>query len=294
MTIRRAALLAFTLLAEAAGMAAPLTWGDLTSRPQPKASATIGYGADPLQHVDLWLPAGKGPFPVVLMVHGGCWQTDVAKADLMNWIADDLRKRGIAVWNIEYRGIDRPGGGYPGTFLDAAAASDLLRTAAAKYKLDLKRVVAVGHSAGGHLALWLAARRGIAPNSPLYAEAPLKLTQAISLGGLPDLEAASVPPGNTCGSDAVTGLVGQARAERTDVYIDTSPARMGSPGIPVTLVNATRDRIAPPAFAEAYAVRMKGEPRRVVIPEEGHVELIAPETKSWAATVKAIEAAVRP
>jgi pimeloyl-ACP methyl ester carboxylesterase len=69
---------------------------------------------------------------------------------------------------------------------------------------------------------------------------------------------------------------------------------MGSPGIPVTLVNATRDRIAPPAFAEAYAVRMKGEPRRVVIPEEGHVELIAPETKSWAATVKAIEGAVRP
>ena len=76
----------------------------------------------------------------------------------MNWIADDLRRRGIAVWNIDYRGVDRPGGGYPGTFLDAAAAADALRDHAARYNLDLSRVVAIGHSAGGHLALWLAAR----------------------------------------------------------------------------------------------------------------------------------------
>ena len=95
---------------------ARLTWPDLTGRPRPHASATIPYGADPLQRADLWLPAGKGPFPVVVMVHGGCWQTDIADRSLMDWIADDLARHGIAVWNIDYRGVDRPGGGYPGTF----------------------------------------------------------------------------------------------------------------------------------------------------------------------------------
>jgi acetyl esterase/lipase len=286
-------VLAFALsLLAGAAMAAPMTWADLTSRPQPKPTATIPYGADPLQHADLWLPQGRGPFPVVLMVHGGCWQTDVAKADLMNWIADDLMKRGIAVWNIEYRGIDRPGGGYPGTFLDAAAASDALRAAAPKYKLNLKKVVAVGHSAGGHLVLWLAARKGIPASSSLHAADPLRIAYAISLGGLPDLEAAATAPGDTCGPEAVPGLVGKPGA-RPDLYYDTSPARLPAPAIPVTLVNTTLDRIAPPTFAEAYAARMKGGPRRVVIPDEGHAELVAPETKAWAATVKLIEAAVR-
>src|SRR6185295_10962523 len=91
-------------------------------------------------------------------VHGGCWQTELGDRRIMNWIADDLRKRGIAVWNIDYRGVDRAGGGYPGTFQDAAAAADALRGAAPKYRLDISRLVAVGHSAGGHLALWLAGR----------------------------------------------------------------------------------------------------------------------------------------
>jgi acetyl esterase/lipase len=290
--MRRLATLALTLLAGTAAMCAPMSWADLTSRPQPKPTATIPYGADPLQHVDLWLPAGKGPFPAVLMVHGGCWQTEVAKADLMNWIADDLMKRGIAVWNIEYRGIDRPGGGYPGTFLDAAAAADALKGAATKYRLDLRKVVGIGHSAGGHLILWLAARKSIPASSPLHAKAPLALKAAISLGGLPDLEAAATPPGDTCGAQAVPGLVGKP-GDRPDIYADTSPARLPDPGIPVTLVNATLDRIAPPAFAEAYATQMKGKPQRIVIPDEGHAELIAPETKAWAATVKLIEALIR-
>lgn len=289
----RRALALLPFLYAGVAMAAPMTWSDLTSRPQPKPDATIAYGSDPLQHVDLWLPKGVGPFPVVLMVHGGCWQTDVAKADLMNWIADDLAKRGIAVWNIEYRGIDRPGGGYPGTFLDAAAASDKLRAAAGRYKLDLTRVVGVGHSAGGHLVLWLAARKGIAAGSALKDADPIAIKAAISLGGLPDLKAASMAPGDTCGQEAVPGLVGRPSAAHPDVYADTSPARLPAPGIPVTLVNATLDRIAPPAFAEAYAARMKGEPKRVVIPDEGHAELIAPETKAWAATVKIIEDALR-
>ena len=187
--MRRLALALTVALAVPA--AAKMQWSDLLSRPQPKPDATIAYGADPLQHVDLWVPSGKGAHPVVLMVHGGCWQTDVAKADIMNWISDDLRKRGIAVWNIDYRGVDRPGGGYPGTFFDVAHASDALIADAAKYHLKTGRIVAVGHSAGGHFVLWLAARASLPKSSPLHAPHPLKLAAAISLGGLPDLEAAA-------------------------------------------------------------------------------------------------------
>src|SRR5688500_11452462 len=135
-----------------------LVWPDLLERPRPEPDHVIRYGDQALQVVDLWLPAGEGPHPTVLMVHGGCWQSDIADRRIMNWIADDLRRRGVAVWNIDYRGVDRDGGGYPGTFLDAAAAADALRDHSSRYALDIANLVAVGHSAGGHLALWLAAR----------------------------------------------------------------------------------------------------------------------------------------
>ena len=145
-----------------------LTWPDLTSRPRDTPDATIAYGPDPLQVIDLWRPVGAGPHPVVLMVHGGCWQTSIADRRLMDWVAADLREHGIAAWNIDYRGVDRAGGGYPGTFRDVAAAADRLRSDAAAHGLDLTRRVALGHSAGGHLALWLAARHRIAADSPLH------------------------------------------------------------------------------------------------------------------------------
>jgi acetyl esterase/lipase len=290
--MRRNRILAMTAaLLAAPVVAGPMRWADLLDRPQPKPDATIAYGADPLQHVDLWLPKRAGAHPVVLMVHGGCWQTGIAKADIMNWIADDLRRRGIAVWNVEYRGIDRPGGGYPGTFLDVARAADLLETDARKYHLRADRIVAVGHSAGGHLALWLAARPGLPKTSPLSMPHPLKITAAVSQGGLPDLAAASVPPGNTCDNDPVPGLVGKPSAARRDVYADTSPAELPDPGTMVTLINGTLDRIAPPDGAAAYARKRKAH--RVTIPDEGHVELITPDTRSWAAAVRVIEEALR-
>lgn len=272
-----------------------MQWPDLLNRPRPKADVRIPYGRDPLQFVDLWLPKGKAPYPVVLMVHGGCWQTDVADASIMNYIADDLRTRGIAVWNIEYRGVDRAGGGYPGTFLDVAAAADALRVHGPRYHLATGRVVALGHSAGGHLALWLAARGRIGRTSALHAAKPLPLAAVISIGGLPDLEAAQVPPGDTCDAEPVRKLIGTPTPERPDLYSDTSPAAMFPFTTPQILVNATRDRIAPPAFAESYAAKAKAHGivvRRVTVPEEGHVELIAPGTASWAAELGEIEHAL--
>src|SRR4051812_20720119 len=165
-----------------------MKWPALLERPRPEPDATIAYGADQMQKVDLWLPAGKGPHPTVLMVHGGCWQSEIADRRIMNWIAEDLRRRGIAVWNIDYRGVDRPGGGYPGTFQDAAAAADALRAHAGQYRLDISRLVATGHSAGGHLALWLAGRPRLPQGSPLRSADPVPIHAVVSLGGLPDLE----------------------------------------------------------------------------------------------------------
>lgn len=265
-----------------------MIWPDLLERPRPEPDAEIRYGNDQMQVVDLWLPQGAGPHPTVLMVHGGCWTTEIADRRIMNWIADDLRKRGIAVWNIDYRGVDREGGGYPGTFLDAAAAADALRTHAPRHNLDIDPLVAVGHSAGGHLALWLAGRPRLPAGSPLRTPDPLPIDTAISLGGLPDLELASVPPGSGCGTEVIQQLTGGN-------FADTSVPRLAPLGVSQVLINGRQDRIIPLAYAEAYAapLRAAGDTVTVrVVDRTGHVELIAPETAAWVATVEEIEKAL--
>ncbi len=274
---------------KAAGGAAPrlMTWPDLLERPRPAPSTSIRYGEDPLQVVDLWLPEGAGPHPVALMVHGGCWQTEIADRTIMNWIADDLRRRGIAVWNIDYRGVDRPGGGYPGTFQDVAAAADALRTHAARHRLDTGRVVAIGHSAGGHLALWLAARRRLPAGSPLRTGDPLRIAEVVSLGGLPDLEEAARGPGSGCGTEVIARISGGRFAE-------TSVPRLAPLGVKQVLINGMQDRIIPTAYAEGYAAptRAAGDDVRVrMLDATGHVELIAPETAAWAAAVEELRRA---
>ena len=264
-----------------------MAWPDLLERPRPQPSASLPYGQDPLQVVDRWLPSGEGPHPTVLMVHGGCWQSEIADRTIMNWIADDLRRRGIAVWNIDYRGVDR-GGGYPGTFLDAAAAADALRTHAGRYRLDLSRLVATGHSAGGHLALWLAARPRLPQGSPLRTSDPIAIAEVVSLGGLPDLEEAARPPGSGCGTEVIARISGG----RLD---ETSVPRLAPLGLPQVLINGRQDRIIPNAYAEGYAAPMRaaGDSVRVrMIDRTGHVELIAPDSAAWAAAVEEIERAL--
>ncbi|MGI4731482.1 MAG: alpha/beta hydrolase [Janthinobacterium lividum] len=273
-----------------------LTWDDLTRRPRPHADATFSYGADPYQRVDLWRPAGTGPFPVVLMVHGGCWTTSIADRTLMDWIADDLRRSGIAVWNVDYRGVDRPGGGYPGTFADVAAAADLLGAKAGAYGLDVRHVVAVGHSAGGHLALWLAGRARLPAGSPLRTAHPLSIAHVVSLGGLPDLEATAAAADNGCGTQVVGQLVGARTPTHPDVYADTSVPRLLPLGVAQDLVNGEDDAIIPMRLATGYVARARAAGDRVTlhrIPATGHVELIAPETPAWAAAKRLIRAGLK-
>ena len=266
-----------------------MIWPDLLARARPQPTATVRYGPAALQVADVWVPDGPGPHPTVLIVHGGCWQSEIADRRIMNWIAGDLRGRGIAVWNIDYRGVDRDGGGYPGTFLDAAAAADALRSAAPKHGLDISRLVGVGHSAGGHLALWLAGRPRLPADSPLRTPDPLPIPHVVSLGGLPDLEEAARPPGSGCGTEVIGQLTGGR-------FADTSVPRLGPLGVMQVLINGMQDRIIPTAYAEGYAAPMRaaGDTVRVrMVDRTGHVELIAPESAAWAIAVKEIEKAIR-
>ncbi|WP_271299472.1 alpha/beta hydrolase family protein [Sphingomonas sp. CV7422] len=269
-----------------------LTWPDLTSRARGAPDATVAYGDDPLQVADLWRPAGDGPHPVVVMVHGGCWQTSIADRRLMDWAAANLRAAGIAVWNIDYRGVDRAGGGYPGTFRDVAAAADRLRDAAADFALDLRGGIAIGHSAGGHLALWLAARHRLSPDSPLHRPAPLAIGTVICLGGLPDLAAVAASPDNGCGTEVIARLVDPSRPSP---YADTSLP----PLLPIDavqhLVNGREDRIVPLRLGEAYVAQAQaaGDDARLhTVADTGHVELITPGTAAWTHARALVVAAV--
>lgn len=273
-----------------AAAATIMTWSDLLERAQPAADQRIAYGPGPLQFSEAWLPEGAGPHPTVLMIHGGCWQTEIAERDIMNWIADDLRGRGIAVWNIEYRGVDR-GGGHPGTYQDVLAAAESLRTNAARFGLITDDIIAVGHSAGGHLALWLAAAGALPEGHPLRPASPIDIYSVISQGGIPDLVAASGRPDHACGADAPRAMLGGRENASS-----TSASAMNPGRAELIMLHGALDRISPPEYGEDFARRMADKGREVVvevIPGEGHVELIAPGTASWARQVEIIEEAWR-
>ena len=192
---------AATLAAQAtgAGAAKLMDWPDLLGRPMPAPGEKIAYGRGPMQFGELWIPEGKGPFPVVLMVHGGCWLSGVARLSIMNYAADDLRRRGIAVWNIEYRGVDRPGGGYPGTFQDVAAGADALAT------------IAPAHLPGGWTAWWRAATRRAATSGSGAGRAPQAAGRQRAAGRAPARHRRRRQPGRSAGPGARGGR-GRLRA----------------------------------------------------------------------------------
>ena len=205
---------------------------DLANAPVPAGARRITYGTDAMNSANCACPS-KGPHPVAIVVHGGCWMAKLGSyppaavaLDNMRPMASALTEAGIATWNIEYRRIDQPGGGWPGTFLDVGAGADFLRTIALREQLDLKRVIAVGHSAGGHLAMWLAARQRVPAGSELHTGNPLVLTGAVNLDGPADLSAALAVEKQICGSPVITQLMGGAPDRRADRYRAASPVEM--------------------------------------------------------------------
>lgn len=245
------------------------------------------YGTDPLQFGKLRLPQGSGPHPVAIIVHGGCWLSKISNINSTEPLADALRDIGIATWNIEYRQVDNPGGGFPGTFHDVGQAADYLRQISSKYHLDLNRVVVIGHSAGGQLALWLAARHKLAKNEALYKQDPLKLNGVIVLGGVPDLEAAYTPAKQVCGEDVVGHLLGSTHEKTLKRrYKQASPIDLLPLEVPQVLIYGQADQVVPSVIGQKYAAvaKQKGEEvQLLVVPDTAHHEYIVPNTVAWAA-----------
>jgi len=274
-----------------------LTYKQILEREgRPVADYRIAYGAGPAQYGELWLPParGSGPLPVVVLIHGGCWVSDYPGIELVAFLADELRRNGAAVWNITYRRValeqNLQGGGYPATFNDVAQAVDHLRTLAATYPLDLKRVVASGHSAGGHLALWAAGRANIPVGSVLKSDASLPFKGVVSIAGLPDLAYAASATAHACGAGTVEKLVDHARHGK-DAYRDTSPIELLPLGVPQLLISGMYDGIVPPAHGWRYQTHAKARGEAVELLNlegAGHFELIAPWTASGKTVVQRI------
>jgi acetyl esterase/lipase len=268
-----------------------VTFEAIARRPHQKPTHIIPYGTQRDQFAQLWLPDGKGPFPVMVLIHGGCWLESINGLRLMPHIAEDLRKSGIAVWSIEYRRLGVNGGGYPGTFLDVATAIDHLREVAKAYPLDLTRVVITGHSAGGHLALWAASRRRIARSSAVYTENPLSVRAAISLAGVNDLDAYRSGNNRACSAKIINQLVNMNGRSKDNYFADTSPAAMLPLGVPQVIVTGMQDPIVPAHFASDYAEAAKkaGDDVTVISADNaGHFDVIDPESRIW----KPVKAAV--
>jgi acetyl esterase/lipase len=288
-------LAALLAVREAAGQR--LRPRDVDSLAAKPPTARIAYGTDSLQFGDLRLPAGPGPFPVVVLIHGGCWVHRLASLQNTTALADALRDAGVATWNVEYRRLDNPGGGWPGTFLDVAAAADSLRWLAQRYGLDLERVVAVGHSAGGHLALWLAARSKIPEGSPIRALKPIAVVGAVALGGPGDLRDFMTYGQRSCGAGVIDKLLGGTFEDVPDRWRAASPAELLPLGVRQRLVVGDDDFIMPERARDAYVARARAsddEVDLIVIPDAGHFEVIAPTTAAWPRVREAILELTRP
>ncbi|MBD8532127.1 alpha/beta hydrolase [Massilia sp. CFBP 13647] len=260
----------------------------------PAPSARVAYGTAPSQYAELFLPQGAGPFPVAVLVHGGCWTEKFGGIVQLRNMAGALAARGIAVWNVEYRRVDEAGGGYPGMYDDMHAALDTLAVQASAHRLDLARVVAVGHSAGGQLVQWIAGRARIPASSPLHRSGMLPVRAVVSLGGLADLRRERELIKSSCGRDTPE-LAGLPSATRPDVYADTNAAELMPNGSHTILVTGELDTISPPRVAHDYAARARaaGDGAEVVIlPGASHYDEVAATSPAWPLVLAAIERAL--
>lgn len=260
------------------------TSSDYLAFPQVPADERLHYGDHPAQFVDVFRPAGSGPHPTVLLLHGGCWQ---AAFDLtpLSGLAAALRDTGVLVWNIEYRRLGN-GGGWPHTFRDVAAAADLL---ASHPDADRERIVAAGHSAGGHLALWLAARPGLPPVSPLWSERPLPLRGVLGIAALADL--AEGARRGLCGGACVELLDGTPETTAAR-YAQASPAELLPLPVPHRHLVGANDRIVPPDYLAAFVARDRAATLEI-LPESGHFEPVSPLTPAGLRTLALLDELLR-
>jgi len=270
-----------------------MTVRSVTSLPAAAPVETIRYGEAPSQQVELFLPKADAANPdalrpVVVIIHGGCWQKRYGP-ELLRPAAGAFVDKGYAVWSVGYRRVDEDGGGYPGTFTDVGQALDLLRDHAEARKLDLNRVVLYGHSAGGHLALWAAGRHKLPATSPMRVETPLKPRGVVSVGGFGSLKDWDREIRLVCGDQSVPLL---APGETESRFADTSPDMLLPTGVPIVMLHGVFDQVAYPAMGldHARAARTAGDRADIfVAPVTGHFEPIAPGTPAFAQALAAVE-----
>jgi acetyl esterase/lipase len=232
------------------------------------------YGDDPSQVADLHLPRRHaGPHPVAVVLHGGYWQTRFGKL-VCRPLAADLAARGWAAWNLEYRRLGKGrggGGGWPMSFDDVAAGVDHLATLADP-RLDLDRVVLVGHSAGGQLALWAAGRSRL-PAGAVGAVPRVEPRAVVALAPVTNLARAGVH---------ARTLLGGTPEQVPDRWAQADPSVAGAPPVPVVVVHPAADRTVPLLRSREYAARaLGGDVTLVEVDGEGHRDPIDPGSRSW-------------
>ena len=231
------------------------------------------YGIAPEQFGTLKLPAGDPLHRVVVLVHGGFWRARYG-ADLMEPLVADLVGRGYATWNLEYRRVGQLGGGYPGTLADVAAGVDHLAALGDDHGLDLERVAVVGHSAGGHLALWTGSRHLLGSGHP-GVDPVVRPAQVIGQAAVVDLAGAAR---EGLGANATQDFMGGEPADLADAYAIAQPVLSRDTAV---LVHGDADDVVP----VEQSTRFGHEAEVVVVEGEGHMDVIDPQSRSWAAVV---------
>jgi len=239
---------------------------DILTLAAPAADARLAYGGDPNQFGDIRVPKGGGPFPAVMMVHGGFWRS---KYDLVHasHLCAALAAKGVATWNIEYRRVGNPGGGWPGTFQDIRSAFRYLGQITGRYKLDANKMVTMGHSAGAELALCLASREST-------------MRGAVSLAGVVDLQRAFT---DHLSNAAVVEFLGGKPTAVVDHYREADPMEIN---IKPTqwLIHGLKDDIVPPPYSRSYVESKKGkgeDAHLLEIATADHFDLIDPRSSAW-------------
>lgn len=264
----------------------PVVTGTVLDREPPPADERIPYGDAELEFADLRLPTGDGPHPCAIAIHGGFWRNPY---DLEHFghLCAALTSLGLATWNIEYRRVGDPGGGWPGTFEDVTAASNYLFDHAAELRIDPEHVIVLGHSAGGQLASWLASMANVPGNSPIRSE-PLPLHAAVPLAGVLHLRQGWL---DNLGNGAVAEFLGGSPDLVGDRYAAASPMVLLPSPTPHLVVHGIDDDIVPVTMSGAYhsqATRMGARASLLTLPGADHFDIIDPESTAWPEIASAI------